>query len=116
MANHTLLSFGPYAEFTAQSEPKDVPQASVDGIHFGYAQLSGVGQGRDAVFLLVRIGKLTLRAPVLLIDGRHPWPAVATKAPAKVSDEQALHLLVDAIVANPELRDLLGMMIRTTVG
>jgi hypothetical protein len=78
--------------------------AGIDGIEFG------VMQGQQDHFF-VKAADVILRAPVLFIGGRH-GPAAPGPAWPKLDDDVAVRILVDLIVSNPELRDVLGGMIR----
>ena len=62
-------------------------------------------------FLIVKVDALVPRAPVLFVGGRH-GPAAPGPAWSKLDDDVAMNILVDAIVANPEYRDVLGERIR----
>jgi hypothetical protein len=81
------------------------PGRGVKGVVFGYMERPGKS------FAIVRINELVLRAPVLFIGGRH-GPAAPGPVSARLDDDDAAHILVDAVVANPECRDMLANMLR----
>lgn len=122
MATHSIRYFGRFdlnfhslrsdTELYIKSdggEGKPDAGDTVDGIRFCYMQ-----RGAE-MFFLVRVDDFVLRAPVLLIPERHmdekkfsPNP----KGPTTFGDDSAMRLLIDAAIANPEFRDILGDKIR----
>jgi hypothetical protein len=94
----------------------EMPIAAIDvpGIVFGVLESKSL----DA-YLWVRVGDIELRAPVLVMHGRHTGHREKdnegkTFAPSetRLSDENAAAIIVDAIVANAECRDGLGRKLR----
>jgi hypothetical protein len=71
----------------------------------------GVMEKAPKAFLIVKVGDLILRAPVLFIPHRHGAKGLAPYA-GYVDHNSAMQILVDAIVANPEYRDHLGEEVR----
>lgn len=77
----------------------------MDGIRFGYLE-------REAkTFVLVRVDEIVLRNPVLITERHQHGKGVGPK-PTQFDDDAASRYLVDAIVENPELRDLIPEKIR----
>ena len=119
MAAHTLVYYGFYdASFhklvpgQARAWTKDGAESAVelpppdkfDGIKFGFMQ-------RSEGFVIVQVDNLVLRAPVLFVGGRH-GPKGPGPQWSNLDDDVATRILVDVIVANAELRDVLGDKIR----
>jgi hypothetical protein len=77
----------------------------VTGFKFRYMERT------DKEFVAVGVESIVLRAPVLLAWERHTDGKGAFNDPM-FGDESAMHLLVDMIVANPEYRDTLGLLLR----
>lgn len=119
MAKHTLVYYGHFDASFHRLVPDqkrcwkkdgaegvvDLPPEEFDGLRFGFMQtVSG--------YVFTQVDDLLLRAPVLFIGGRH-----GPKAPgpqwSNLDDEVATRILADAIVANPELRDVLAEKIRS---
>lgn len=125
MAKHTLVYYGwfdySFRHFTAETtrywtkgrgqEPDnavDVEFPDADkfkGIHFGFMDIP------EKEFVIVKIKDLVLRVPLPLISHRYgvkgPGPSFA-----HLDDDAATNIIVDAIVANPEFRDVLGRYLR----
>lgn len=113
---HTILYFGhfdrnfrnlasdttTYLDRDGVEKPVDEAASKVDGCRFRYMQI----RGREE-FVAVGVDDLVLRAPVLLIPGRHT-DGKGFFAPPQFGDESAMRLLVDLIIANPESRDTLA--------
>jgi hypothetical protein len=97
-----------YTKGRGRQDPQPVEESSedIDGIKFGYMEKPGKW------FLIVTVDDLILRAPFLLVSDRHgvkgPGPSEC-----KLGDGVACNILVDAIVSNPEYRDVLGARIRS---
>lgn len=104
---HSSLYLGAYEE----QAQRDVDPPAVPGIVFGF--LESKKKALDA-YLWVRIDEIGLRAPVLVIPGRHTGFNGDNRGKefgpkeTRLGDEQATAIIVDAIVANPECRDALG--------
>ncbi|MCC6667228.1 MAG: hypothetical protein IT375_26010 [Polyangiaceae bacterium] len=123
MALHTLVYYGYFdlsfprlhpgqkrcwkksAKPNSAGDPVELPNQKFDGILFGFMEKA------PKFFLIVKVDDLVLRAPVLFVGGRH-GPAAPGPAWSKLDDDVAMNILVDAIVANPEYRDVLGERIR----
>ncbi len=86
-------------------DPVEQPPKKFNGILFGFMEKA------PKFFLVVKVDDLVLRAPVLFVGGRH-GPASPGPAWSKLDDDVAQNILVDAIVANPEYRDVLSQRIR----
>ena len=87
-------------ETAGEGHPVDpAPPKFEDGIKFGFMQT-------DDGHVFVRINKLVLPAPVLLISGRH-GPKGPGPAWSEIDPEATRNILADAIVANPAFRDQL---------
>jgi hypothetical protein len=84
--------------------PVERPPERFTGIQFGFMQISGG-------HLFIKIDELVLRAPILFIGGRH-GPTAPGPAWSELTDEVAARILADAIIANPEYRDLLATKVR----
>jgi len=120
MATHTLVNYGYFETSFGQLHPKQdkywtkdgtehpvkQPSDEFAGIHFGFMQK------RAGAFLIVKVDELVLRAPVLFASGRH-GPAAPGPAWSPLDDDVAAQILADAIVANPEYRDLLAQTMRS---
>jgi hypothetical protein len=116
---HTILYFGSfdrnfrdlgpntitYVDKDGVKKDAELATAKVDGLKFRYMQRPG------QEFLAVAVGDIVLRAPILLIPERHTDGKGFSHAPY-FGDESAAHLLVDMVVANPEYRDSLGLLLR----
>ena len=63
-------------------------------------------------FFIVKINDLVLRSPVLFIGVRHGPKGPGPGNVNNVNAEAAIHILADAIVANPEYRDALAGCIK----
>ena len=117
MTIHSSLYLGPYdwnfsslrpdtnTYKTREDETRPAERPEVKGIHFGYMEKPG------KAFLLVRVDDIVLRNPVLRTE-RHQDGKGAGPVETKFGDEAAARYLLDAIVENPELRDLLGAKLR----
>jgi hypothetical protein len=123
--NHTLLYFGPFernfrslsADTTKyvdwgsnEQDAEGATERARGGLKFRYMRWSRSPE-QDFV---VGVDHIMLRAPVLLVHGRHmdaKW--FAANNPSYLGDESAMRLLVDMIVANPEYRDELGRLVRS---
>ncbi len=86
-------------------DPVELPSKTFDGIRFGFMEKA------PKFFLIVKVDDLVLRAPVLFVGGRH-GPTAPGPAWSKLDDDVAMNILVDAIVTNPEYRDVLAGSIR----
>lgn len=92
----------------------DIASIEVPGIVFGFLE----SETLDA-YLWVRVDEIELRAPVLVIPGRHTgfrekdnkgkWFAPSE---TRFGDDEAAAIIVDAIVSNPQCRDALGAKLR----
>jgi hypothetical protein len=123
---HTILYYGNFDRnfhrltvatktyLNADGEELKVEHASknADGLRFRYMEMPfkqfvavGVEEPRDDRRVIV------LRAPVLLISERHTDGKGFFNGP-HFGDDSAMNLLVDMIVANPEYRDALGLLVR----
>jgi hypothetical protein len=134
---HTLLYFGPfdlnfrslaaaeskktfdseYVDWDAKTKcPAERAQKNATGLQFRYMRRLRspeedfvVGVATEAPNYI----SIVLRAPVLLVHERHmdgKWFAASN--PVYPTDDSALRLLVDMVVANPEYRDELGRLMR----
>lgn len=116
---HTILYFGHFdrnfrallAETTTyrdkdnEEKSAETPTEKVTGLRFRYMQ-------RPAQeFFAVGVERIVLRAPILLIPERHTDGKGFAHAPY-FGDDSAMRLLVDMVVANPEYRDALGLLVR----
>ncbi len=90
---------------TREGETKSCDDVDLPGIRFGYMERIG------KTFVLVRVDDLVLRNPVLATERHQEGKGFGPK-PAQFEDEAAARYLVDAIVENPEVRDLLGAKLR----
>ena len=118
--HHTMIYFGHFDRNFRNLMPdtttyvdrdgieKQVPDAAskVDGCRFRCMQTRGKEE-----FFVVGVDNLVLRAPVLLIQGRHT-DGKGICNPPQFGAESAMRLLVDMIIANPENRDALARIIR----
>jgi len=116
---HTILYLGPldlnfrnlrgdtdrYVNADDKTMPADEPSKNARGIRFGYMQ-------RGNEFFAVRVDKLVLRAPVLLVCERHTDGKGFGPNASLLKDVAAMRILVDAIIANPEYRDVFSALIR----
>lgn len=123
MATHTLVYLGFFETSFAKLHPgqsrywrkdDDVaapgnvvesPPSHIKGRRFGFMERSGKS------FVIVSVDRVVLRAPVLFIGGRH-GPKAPGPAWDKLDDDVAMRIIADAIVANPESRDILAAMLR----
>ncbi len=90
---------------TREGKTKPVDEVELPGIRFGYMERVG------KTFVLVRVDDVVLRNPVLATE-RHQEGKGFGPQPTQFDDDAAARFLVDAIVENPELRDLLGAKLR----
>ena len=111
---HTLFYMGPFApnfdSLTAETvqyekrdgsrAPIDAPLKSADGLAFGYME-------KPKGCFAVRVGSVVLDVPVLIRPNDHCDGKGFGPGGSLFGDESALHLVADAIRANPHLGEAL---------
>jgi hypothetical protein len=118
---HTNLDYGPFEPnfrtLSAATEtfvdekddewPVETASEKVTGLKFHIMKASR----HPSSWFVVGVESLVLRAPVLLVIFRHTDKDVCANAPVYFGDMAAMRLLVDMIVANPERRDEIGILL-----
>jgi hypothetical protein len=82
------------------------PDEQFDGYSFGFMEKS------ETEFLFVSVDRLVLPQPVLLVGKERHGVAAPGPSFPRLDDDVAANILVDAMLANPALRDALGRRLR----